>query len=176
MSNPLPTIHYPKSKILILVLLCLNAVIYGMVDTLTSTLDAISWLVLLILYELESHGNRMSIKAKTLEWLRNGLIALIAGVFFSYLQDSEWLDVCNDLLWFALIALMELEVRRPDIMLRHANVFWLLTLTVFCGLLAMAGIWLWQKAWLDAYDALLWIAAFGFIEADILQLLKRKQA
>jgi len=38
---------------------------------------------------------------------------------------------------------MEMEVRRPDWVFNYANVFWLLTITLFSGLIAMAGLWLW---------------------------------
>lgn len=175
MQPPSSNVQYPKSKLLILALLSINAVAYAVVDTLTSTVDATTWLILLVLYELETYGNRLPVTEKALGRARTALIMLIVWVFFSYFNDSEWLDVANSLLWFALIALMELEVRRPELVIRHATACWILTVGIFTGLLAMAGIWLWQQAWLDAYDALLWITAFGFIEADLVQLLKRKQ-
>ena len=175
MPTQITNLQYPKSKLLILALLSLNAIIYAIVDTLTTAIDALTWLVLLVIYELETHNNKLVTK-KTLGWLRTALIAIIIGVFFSYLHDSEWLDISNSLLWFGLIALMELEVRRPDIVFRNSYLCWLLMLSLFAGLLGMTGIWLWQQAWLDAYDALLWITAFGFIEVDIFHLLKRKQA
>lgn len=165
-------LQYPKVKLLIVGLLTLNAVFYAVFDSLTSTVDAVTWLVLLVLYELETNGITFS-RAK---YLRDALIAVIVWVFFSYWHDSEWLDVSNSLLWFALIALMELEVRKPHWVLQHSNLYWLATIAVFSGLLAMGGIWLWRQAWLDAYDAILWIIAFGFIEVDILHLLKRRQA
>jgi len=175
MLNPFPSLQYPKSKLFILVLLTLNAVIYAIVDTMTTAIDAGTWLVLLAIYELETNSNNLPVSEFALENIRTGLIAVIVLVFFSYLHDSEWLDVSNSLLWFALIAIMELEVRRPAIVLKHANLFWLLTIVIFGGLIAMAGIWLWQQAWLDAYDALLWIGAFGLIEVDIFHFLKRKR-
>ncbi|QPK65550.1 hypothetical protein IVG45_10075 [Methylomonas sp. LL1] len=175
MLNPFSALQYPKSKLLILALLTLNAGIYAVVDTLTSTIDAVTWLILLVIYELETNSNSLPLSEAMLHRIRTGLIAVIVGVFFSYLRGSEWLDVCNSLLWFALIAVMELEVRRPDIVMRHASLCWLLTLAIFAGLIAMAGIWLWQQAWLDAYDAVLWITAFGLIEVDIFHFLQRKQ-
>ncbi|AEG00168.1 hypothetical protein [Methylomonas methanica] len=175
MPTPLSCPLYPKSKLLILALLSINAVTYAIVDTLTTAIDALTWLILLLIYELETHSNQLPITEKTLERARSALIVVIVWVFFSYFKESEWLDVANSLLWFALIALMELEVRRPDIVIRHTTVCWILTVGIFTGLLAMAGVWLWQQAWLDAYDALLWITAFGLIEADLVQLLKRKQ-
>ena len=176
MPNPFSSLQYPKSKLLILVLLSINAVTYAVVDTPTTAIDAGSWLILLVIYELESSGETLPLSEPVQEKIRSGLIAVIVLVFFSYWHDSEWLDVCNALLWFALIAVMELEVRRPTLVLKYANLFWLLTISIFSGLIAMAGIWLWQQAWLDAYDALLWIAAFGMIEVDLFHFLKRRQA
>lgn len=176
MPNPFSSLQYPKSKLLILMLLTINAVAYAVVDTLTTAVDAGTWLILLVIYELESSGEKLPLSEPVLEKIRTGLIGMIVLVFFSYLHDSEWLDVSNSLLWFALIAVMELEVRRPAMVLKHANLFWLLTITIFVGLIAMAGIWLWQKAWLDAYDALLWIVAFGMIEVDLFHFLKRRQS
>lgn len=175
MLNPFSSLQYPKSKLLILALLTSNAVIYAVVDTLTTAVDAVTWLILLVLYELESNNGELPVSEAILEKIRTGLIAVIALVFFSYLHDSEWMDVGNSLLWFALITVMELEVRRPAMVLKHANLFWLLTITIFSGLIAMAGLWLWQQAWLDAYDAVLWVVAFGIIEVDLFHFLKRKQ-
>jgi len=174
MLNPFPALQYPKFKLAILVLLTLNAVIYTFVDTLTSTVDALAWLILLVMYELETNSNNLPISETIMQAIRYGLIALIALVFISYLSDSEWLDVANSLLWFGLIAMLEFEVHKPALVMRHGHLFWLLTLTTFIGLIAMAVIWLWQGAWLDGYDAVLWIVAFGLIEVDIFNFLKRK--
>ncbi len=175
MLNPFASLQYPKSKLFILLLLTFNAVIYTIAGTVTMAIDAGAWLMLLAMYELETHSKGLPVSETVLEKIRSGLIALIVLVFFSYWHDSEWLDVANSLLWFGLIALMEMEVRRPDWVFNYANVFWLLTITLFSGLIAMAGLWLWQQAWLDAYDAFLWIIAFGLIEVDIFQFLKRKR-
>lgn len=175
MRNPIPSLEYPKSKLLILALLCINAVSYATFDSLSRGIDAVTWLVLLVIYEVETNSSNLPIPAATLDKIRAALIVIIIGVFFSYLDESRWLDVCNSLLWFALIALMEIEVRRPDMILRNANLCWLLTIVIFIGLLSMAGLWLFNRAWLDAYDAMLWITAFGLIEVDIFQFLKRKQ-
>lgn len=176
MLHPFASLQYPKSKLLILVLLTINALIYAVVDTVTTAFDAATWLILLVIYELESSGRKLPLPEPMLEKIRTGLIAVIILVFFSYWHDSEWLDVSNSLLWFALIAIMELEVRRQVMVLRNANLFWMLTIAVFAGLIVMAGLWFWQKAWLDAYDALLWIVAFGMIEVDLLHFLKRRQS
>ena len=154
-------------------LITLNAVIYAIIDTLTSAVDALAWLVLLVLYELEANGGA-PMAENTLHRIRNMLIAVIALVFVSYVHDSEWLDVVNSALWFALIALLELEVRWPDKAFKYRQNYWLATVAIFAGLIAMVIAWAWQSAWLDVYDAILWIAAFASIEVDIFQLLQRK--
>jgi len=174
MLSPFRSLQYPKFKLAILALLTLNAVIYAFVDTWTSAVDALAWLILLVMYELETNSNNLSIAATIMQSVRYGLIAMISLVFVSYLQDSEWLDVVNSLLWFGLIAMLELEVHKPALVMRHGQLFWLLTVATFIGLIVMAGIWLWQGAWLDGYDAALWIVAFGLIEVDIFNFLKRK--
>ncbi len=175
MFNYFSSIPYPKFKLAIVALITLNAVIYAIVDTLTSAVDALSWLVLLVLYELETNG-AAPMAENTLHRIRYILIAVIALVFVSYVHDSEWLDVVNSGLWFALIALLELEVRWPDKVFKYRQGYWLATVTVFAGLIAMVIAWISQSAWLDVYDATLWIVAFASIEVDIFQLLQRKGA
>lgn len=169
-------IQYPKFKLAILALLALNAVIYGFTDTLTSFTDALVWLVLLVIYELEANNVELPLGETAMRHLRSSLIVVIGLVFGSYWRDNEWLDIANSALWFGLIAILETEVRWPEYVRRRERLFWLATIVTFAGLLAMAGIWLARGAWLDGYDALLWIVAFGFIEVDIFYLLKPKHA
>lgn len=176
MLTLLSGLQYPKPKLLILSLLAFNALLYALIDTLTSALDAITWLILLVLYELEANDVRLPWSAAVLQQIRNGLIGIIIFVFFSYMLEGDWLDVLNTLLWFALVVMLELEVRWPDWVNAHSRFKWLATVSIFIGLIGVAGLWCWQQAWLDAYDALLWIAAFGFIEVDLFQLLRRTQS
>ena len=175
MFNYFSSIPYPKFKLAIVVLLTVNVVIYAVADTLTSAVDALAWLALLVLYELEANG-AIPMAENTLHGIRGILIAVIALVFVSYVHDSEWLDVVNSVLWFLLIALLELEVRWPDKVYQYRQSYWLATVTVFAGLFAMVIAWFFQSAWLDVYDAILWIVAFGSIEVDIFQILQRKHA
>lgn len=164
---------YPKFKLVILALLSLNVFIYAAVDTLTSTFDALAWLGLLVMFELETLSGA-PLSNQHLHRIRNGLIALIILVFFSYLQDHQWLDVVNALLWFVLIALLEVEVRLPHWVAQYRQAFWITTVAVFVLLLGMVVIWLAQSAWLDAYDAALWMVAFVVIEVDIFRFLQLK--
>lgn len=175
MFKPLATVQYPKFKLAIVALLFVNVFLYALTDTLTSTIDALVWLALLIIYELEATKFWTALTAERLRHIRNVLIVAITLVFFSYVNTSEWLDTLNALFWFVLIGLLELEIRAPDWVKTHQNNFWLATILVFACLIAMVFAWLWQGAWLDAYDGVLWIAAFAFIEVDFFQFLKLKK-
>lgn len=104
------------------------------------------------------------------------MIAVIALVFVSYVHDSKWLDVVNSVLWFSLIALLELEVRWTDKVFEYRQSYWLATVIVFAGLITLPITLAWQSAWLDVYDATLWIVAFASIERDIVQLLRHKHS
>lgn len=167
MSNDKTALAYPKLKLTLFALLTADAVVYAIIDSWTSAIDAAAWLVLLIMFELESLNNLSQFASIPLHAVRNTMIAIIALVFIRYFHDNDWTDVINSLLWFALIALLEFEVRWPETVQRYHWSFWLATIAVFLGLIIMIGIWLWQSAWLDGYDAALWVAAFGMIEVDI---------
>lgn len=172
----MPVLPYPLYKLAMVGLLTVNVLIFARLGTPTNTLDAFAWLVLLVVYEVQNHMVLSVDFLRRLQRLRNVLIVVIMSVFLRYLQESEWLEVTNDILWFALIVLLETEVRWPDKVRQFRNSYWLATLTIFSGLIGMVLVWAWQSAWLDVYDACLWILAFASIEADILHILQRKPA
>ncbi len=174
MLNKLSNLAYPKFKLTIVFLLAMNFFIYALTDTWIKAVDALVWLVLLILYELET--NKIATDSEVLlNRLRNILIILIPLIFLGYLQSKEWLEVVNFILWIALIALLEAEIRWPEIIFQNRDAYLAATALVFAGLFAMVIVWLWRSAWLDAYDAALWLVAFATIEVDILQIFQRKQ-
>ncbi len=175
MLNKLSNLAYPKFKLAIVFLLTLNFFIYALTDTWIKAVDALVWLALLILYELEA--NKIAIEAEpALNRLRTALIVIIPLIFIGYLQSKEWLEVVNFILWIILIALLEAEIRWPDFILQYRNAYLSATALVFAGLFVMVIVWLSRSAWLDAYDAALWLVAFATIEVDILQIFQRKQA
>jgi len=169
--NKILALRYPKTKLILLALLSLNIIIYALVDTLMSAVDALAWVGLLLLYELEADENLIDISKNKLQTCRNSLITLVVVVFFSYVYQQEWLEVINALLWFTLIALLELEIRFPERVAAKLNQFKMINACVFVCLTAMVPAWLTQSSWLDAYDACLWIAAFAMIEVDIFHIL-----
>jgi hypothetical protein len=164
------TIAYPKFKLAIVVLIAVNVVIYSAVDNLIGAVDTLAWLMLLVLYELEANCAGL-MADKKLHRIRTFLIVVIALVFVGYVHDSEWLEVINFAFWFALITLLELEAHLPNKVFKYRISYWWATVIVFTGLIVM--VWAWQSAWLDVYDAILWVIAFGSIEVDMNRILKR---
>ena len=164
----------PIFKSGVICLLAVNVILYAVFDDITSTLDAFVWLVLLVMFELETGRKLLPISDTALHHVRNVLIGLIAVIFISYLEHQDWLDVINSLLWFALIALLELEIRYPTLILKYVYCYWVATLGLFAGLIMVVGAWVYTDAWLDAYDAGLWILAFALLEVDLLRFLRPK--
>ena len=40
---------------------------------------------------------------------------------------------------------------------------------LYAALALLVGVWAWRGDWLDAWDALVWLAAFAMIELDVLR-------
>lgn len=172
MFNTLANLPHGKLRITIAVLLTLNALLYAAIDSLIATVDAFAWLVLLLSFELETAGLPETLSETTLHKIRNGLIIIIALVSVGYLFLGDILNLINSVLWFALIALLEIEVRAPSLVIEHKTLYWLASILVFTGLVAMVVIWTLSGSLLDAYNGALWIIAFALIEVDLFRFLK----
>ncbi|MEI6543854.1 MAG: hypothetical protein WCL60_10040 [Methylococcales bacterium] len=166
---------YPKFKLAILALLAIDVVIYAFVGTLTRFLDAFSWMLLLIIYEMESM-EIVFISQAVVSLVRNSLIAVIGWVLLRYFLDNQWLDVTNSALWFVMIILFELKMRWPTIVQQYQPVYNVTNMAVLAGLGIVALIWLLDSAWLDAFDAVLWLVALVVIDLDVFKLEEHKQA
>jgi hypothetical protein len=68
-----------------------------------------------------------------------------------------------------VVALLELEVRRPPLVARRRRVFTAVAAALYAALALLVGVWAWRGDWLDAWDALVWLAAFAMIELDVLR-------
>jgi uncharacterized membrane protein YjjP (DUF1212 family) len=163
---------YPKYQVAIFLALIANAVIYAFTGTWGEALDAVAWLVLLALFQLETHFGEFVQKqnaAGIIHILRTLAIAAVAIASAAYLFGKEWLDAINAALWFAVIAMLELELRFPHLVTQNTQKFKTSAIVLYSSLVIMALVWAAKGSWLDAYDALLWIAAFATIEMDMLK-------
>jgi len=157
-------------RTLLFVLLAINAAAYAMTGRFSEGLDALAWYLLLALFELETRRPQWSRQPRAtaaLGLLRLLAMAAVAVAAASYLGEGEWLDATNALLWIGVVAVMELEVRLPQDAVRWRPLVSASSLALYAALTAVALAWLLRGEWLDAYDALLWIAAFALIELDL---------
>lgn len=163
---------YPRVKLAIVGLLTLNILLFAVFDTVLTAIDATVWLLLLISYEIEAYPVQLPISQRHLIIIRRLLVACVPIPFVGYILTGEWLEAINALIWFLLIALIEINVSWPEHVVPFSRSYWLCNFLVFAALIIMVGVWLWRQEWLDAYDATLWIVAFAIIEADISHILK----
>jgi hypothetical protein len=152
-------------------LLALNLALYALFGSANELLDSAAWVVLLVLFEIETaHGERLTPPRR----LATHLVRLVAaaGVLAAavgYLLEREWLDAANTWLWVAVVVLLEIEVRFPAAVEQRRRLFWSCTGTLYAALGALVLAWAWRTEWLDAWDAALWLTAFFAIELNVLE-------
>jgi hypothetical protein len=151
-------------------LLAANLALYVLTGRPSEIVDAAAWLVLLVLFEIETaHGTRLAPgRRRLVRVLRLIASAGVLAAAASYLAEAEWLDAANAWLWLAVVALLEIEVRAPQAVERRRESFLIAAVVLYSALLLLVPVWLWQGEWLDAWDAALWLAAFFAIELNVL--------
>ncbi|MGH8700651.1 MAG: hypothetical protein ACREVR_05680, partial [Burkholderiales bacterium] len=163
-------------KAAVFALLVLNAGIYLVSGTRSEGLDSIAWLTLLALFELETgFGQRLRARPAiaAVHGLRFAALAAVGVAAAGFLYNNEWLDAANSGVWIAVVALLELEVRRPATIAAHRTRFTAAAVTLYSGLGLLDLVWLWLGEWFDAYDAALWLVAFATIEMNVLEAAQR---
>ena len=170
---------YSAFKLLILALLMLDTFAFAVDGRLSAALDAIAWLILLVLFEWEATARTRNLgpwAIRTLEVVRALAILGVAIAAFAFLEEGIWLDVANSALWISVVALLEIEVRFPLLVLLYRPLFTGVAYTLYGALGLLVLVWAWRGEWLDAYDALIWLIAFAIIEMDMLNLSDRSAA
>lgn len=159
-------------KIAVFALLAGNAAYYLYAGTLSQALDTTAWLILLALFSLETglaerfraHGMAVAIRGTRLV-----AAAAICAAAAGYVNQGKWLDAVNTGLWIAVVALLEFEVRWPRAVAQYRVYMVAAAVTLYGSLAVLVPVWAWRGEWFDAYDALLWLAAFAMIELDVLR-------
>lgn len=162
-----------RSKWAIASALAVNVLLFGAYGRLSELIDSLAWLILLLLFLLETDaGPRLTPGQRTaIRLMRLPAFALVLWAAMAYVLETEWLDAANAWLWVAVVLLLEAELRWPKVIARQRRGFLTLTFGVYGGLFAFALAWLAQGEWLDAWDAALWLAAFFLIELNLLKRL-----
>jgi hypothetical protein len=153
------------------VLLAANTLYFVIAESASKGIDSAAWFILLILFAAETtYATRISSSPPARRALRSvrliaagGVIAATAGYFF----EENVLDAVNASLWILVVLLLEVELRRPAMVASLPRLFKASAAAAFGGLALLVAIWALLGMWLDAYDAALWLLAFGLIEIDV---------
>lgn len=157
-------------SLVLFALLAINAAIYAVEGRASEGLDALAWFALLALFGIETRCPAWAQRprhALLLDLLRLIAAAAVVWAAISFIREREWLDAANAWLWIGVVAVLELELRGAVWVARHRRLVSTGAFTLYGALALVASTWLLQGAWFDAYDALLWIAAFALLEMDL---------
>ena len=158
----------PRLACVILALLAANTVYYVYAGRLSEALDSLAWYALLVMFALESARpprRRALALMRAVRWIATLAIAVSALL---YVREHEWLDAINVSLWIAVVILLEIEVRHPARIAARHRLFAGVAATLYATLGVLVLIWLARGEWMDAWDAALWLAAFGTLELGLL--------
>jgi hypothetical protein len=157
-------------KAVLFALLAANAVWFALGPSPSKAIDACAWLVLLALFVaetdfghlLEAGRSRMLVRAARLV-AGIGVVAATIG----YVFEDNLLDTVNCVVWIAVVILLETELRFPALAARASDAFRVTALALYGSLGVLVILWAVQGMWIDAYDAVLWLIAFGTIELSV---------
>ena len=103
----------------------------------------------------------------------NGLMGLLvlAGDIWAILNIAQS-SASNEkkLLWILVVVLLECELRYPHAVARRRRSFTAIAVVLYTSIAALVPFWALHGEWFDAYDAVLWLVSFWFIEMDVLKL------
>ncbi len=154
---------------IILGLLACNTVYYVAAGRFSVALESLAWYALLILFALEGTRGRWRPGTLTLVHAVRALATFaIAATAVLYVQEKEWLDAANLLLWIGVVVVLEIQLRLPARAAVHARAFARAAALLYTGLGALALVWLARGDWMDAWDAALWLCAFALLELGLL--------
>ena len=163
---------YPGFRLAVFVLLIANTVVFSLQGTASEALDSAAWLILLLLFELETaHGERLTSRGAVFAVHNMRFVAAVAVVIaaIGYVGENDWLDATNAWLWIAVVVLLEAQIRIGEHLARHRVSLERVAAMLYCALGALGVVWAWRGEWFDAYDAALWLLAFATIEMNVLR-------
>jgi hypothetical protein len=165
---------FKTAKYTIFGLLVVDMLVYLWGSTLNEALDSVGWLFLLGAFEYEStslHENYASTWEKYLLMAVQTVgYGITLKVTITYGVTHEWLDLANSILWLLVCASIAYDIYAPG---DYEGAEWrvrnALKMTLYMALVAIAITWGVEGAWLDFYDAALWILCFAVVELNIFE-------
>lgn len=167
----LPSCSLTAFKALAYGLLTLNVALLHQAGRLPDALDALGWLILVLVMEFETrgpprrHGWAVQYAALVIRLVGYGLIFQAWALF---LAERRWLDLVNTTLWLLVCAALEFDIFLHPRLGKHARAIRDgVKLALYAGLLACAAAWGLRGDWLSFYDAALWLLAFFALELNV---------
>jgi hypothetical protein len=157
-------------KVALFILLALNTVYFAVAETASKALDSAAWFTLLVLFGAEtSFAATMAHRhaKRAVRAVRLVAVAAVVAAALGYLFEDNLLDAVNATLWILVVILLEVELRWPAAVARYRVAFKASAVALYGGLALLVLIWAAMAMWVDAYDAVLWLLAFGLIELDV---------
>jgi hypothetical protein len=161
----------PRLSLALFGLLACNTAYYLIAGRTSEALESLAWYTLLILFALEAARNHHRRSGKVLLLMRGARALATVAIAVSavlYVREQQWLDAGNLLLWIAVVALLEVEVRYPAHVASRHRAFALTAALLYAALGILVLVWLARQQWMNAWDAALWLAAFGVLELGLL--------
>jgi|SRR5690606_11387125 len=183
-GKPRPRRGFVVFKWSVYALLAANVWLYARHGTVNETLDTAAWVLLLLLFEWETGGWSMSgMQRRMAHALRTMAAVAVVWACAGYGLAREWLDFANAATWLGVVLVLELELRIPAARAGFHHLRRQFAAVLYAALAAFAMAWLVSgiaggepSAWLDAWDALLWLLAFAVIELNVFGLDPRGSA
>jgi len=161
-------------KVLVYVLLGLNTAVFVYTGTPSEGLDSAAWLILLVLFEIETGSGPMPPRRTAMVHALRLLAAVAIPVAaVGYVIDSEWVDAINAVVWIAVVLMLEFQVRFPRAAADYRVVINVVATGLYVSLGCVVLVWLWRADWFSAYDGFVWLLAFATIEINVLHGLRR---
>lgn len=166
-TQPAPGLPGHRLSTLVFAALACNTIYYMVAGRFSEALESVAWYALLILFLFEITHHRLA----HLPWARAGVrigrmmaTLAIATTAVLYVREKEWLDAANLGLWIAVVVVLEAEIRWPVSVAAHRKAYTRMAAALFVGLGCLVVVWLTIGKWMNAWDATLWLAAFGLLE------------
>ncbi|HEY5849803.1 MAG TPA: hypothetical protein VIT62_03430 [Lysobacter sp.] len=175
-TKPRPGRGFVVFKWVVYALLAGDVVLYALYGRVTELIDTAAWFVLLLLFEWETGG--WGLPRRWLPLLHGvralASVAVVVAVV-GYALERVWLDFANEMVWLGVIALLELEVRLAQDAQRLHQLRRVAASLLYLALVGFMLTWAAMgvggedphAAWLDTWDALLWLVAFVVIELNV---------
>lgn len=157
-------------KVIIFLLLALNAVWFALGPSPSKALDACAWLALLALFVWEAEcGDRLAAGRGRLILRSARLVAAIGVIaaMVGYVFEDNALDTVNSVVWIAIVIVLEAQLRAPAFAARMRHALTATALLLYGTLGVLVVLWAREGLWMDAYDAVLWLTAFATLELAI---------